>query len=96
MADILDRIDWDHYRRTLIKAVEPTTGKPVIVKSKPIPKPAPKPRTKHEILAHEVELVALCKLIKALDDYDSHLIMLQRCKRLSAESKQRGVDAVCW
>ena len=96
MDTILDRIDWDHYRRTSIKAVEPVIDKPVTVKSKPVPRPAPKPRTKHEILAHEADLVALCKLIKALDDYDSHLIMLQRCKRLSAESKQRGVDAVCW
>ena len=96
MENVLDRIDWDHYRRTSIKAVEPVINKPVTVKSKPIPKPAPNPRTKHEILAHEVELVALCKLIKALDDYDSYLIMLQRCKRLSEESKQRGVDAVCW
>ena len=96
MDTILDRIDWDHFRRTSVKSVDPVTDKLVTVKSKPMPKPAPKPRTKYEILAHEVELVALCKLIKALDDYDSHLIMLQRCKRLSAESKQRGVDAVCW
>ena len=96
MESVLDRIDCDHYRRTSIKSAEPVIDKPAIVKSKPISKPAPNPRTKHEILAHEAELVALCKLIKSMDDYDSYLIMLQRCKRLSAESKQRGVDAVCW
>ena len=76
MGDILDRIDWDHYRRTSNN----------IFNSDPAPI--------HQ--ESEQEFVKFCQMIDAFNRHDDWLIMKQRCKRLSAESKQRGVDAVCW
>ena len=88
MGDILDRIDWDHYRRTrqaTIQSVRPS-----------LPNSPSALHDKYAIKDNEVEFVKLCQMIDMLDRHDDHLIMKQRIKRLNGEAKQRGIDAFEW
>ena len=88
MGDILDRIDWDHYRRTRQATIQS-------YRSGHSEAPSAL-HDKYAVKDNEIEFVRLCQMIDMFDRHDDWLIMKQRCKRLSAEAKPRGVDAVCW
>ena len=99
MSDILDRIDWEHYRRTSCALVRPE--KDIVVRSgkasrPPLPDSPSALHDKYAIKDNEVEFVKLCQMIDMLDRHDDHLIMKQRIKRLNNEAKQRGIDAFGW
>ncbi len=88
MGDILDRIDWDHYRRTrqaTIQSVRPS-----------LPNSPSALHDKYAIKDNEVEFVKLCQMIDMLDRHDDHLIMMQRIKRLNDEARHSGIDAFEW
>ena len=99
MGDILDRIDWDHYRRTSCALVKPE--KDTVVRSSKIyrqPRPD-SPSALHDEYAikdSEIDFVKFCQMIDILDRHDDHLIMKQRIKRLNGDAKQRGIDAFEW
>ena len=78
MGDILDRIDWEHYRRTSCALVRPE--KDAVVRSSKIDRP-PLPDSpsalhdKYAIKDNEIEFVKFCQMIDMLDRHDDHLIM---------------------
>ena len=88
MGDILDRIDWEHYRRTRQTTMQ---------SARPGSTEAPSTlHDKYAIKDNEVDFVKLCQMIDMLDRHDDHLIMKQRIKRLNNEAKQRGIEAFDW
>ena len=99
MSDILDRIDWEHYRRTSYALVRPE--KDMAVRSSkasrpPLPDSPLALHDKYAIKDSEIEFVKFCQMIDMLDRHDDHLIVKQRIKRLNNEAKQRGIDAFEW
>ena len=99
MGDILDRIDWDHYRRTSYELIRPEKDT-VVRSSKIYPQPLPNSPSalhdKYAIKDSEIEFVKFCQMIDMLDRHDDHLIMKQRIKRLNGEARQSGIDAFEW
>ena len=99
MGDILDRIDWEHYRRTSYALVRPE--KNTVIRSSKIDRP-PLPDSpsalhdKYAIKDNEIEFVKFCQMIDLLNRHDDHLIMKQRIKRLNGEARQSGIDAFEW
>ena len=88
MGDILDRIDWEHYRRT--RQATTQLARPRLIES---------PSALHDKYAikdNEIEFVRFCQMIDMLDRHDDHLIMRQRIKRLNGEARQSGIDAFDW
>ena len=88
MGDILDRIDWDHYRRTRQATMQ--SGRSRHTEA---------PSTLHDKYAikdNEIEFVKLCQMIDMFDRHDDHLIMKQRIKQLNGEARQSGIDAFEW
>lgn len=99
MGDILDRIDWDHYRRTscaLVRSEKDTVVRSSRVYRHPLPNSPSALHDKYAIKDSEVEFVRLCQMIDMLDRHDDHLIMKQRIKRLNGEARQNGIDAFEW
>ena len=88
MGDILDRIDWDHYRRTRQTTIQST-------RSRHTESPSAL-HDKYAIKDNEIEFVKFCRLIDILGRHDDHLIMKQRIKRLNGEARQSGIDAFEW
>ena len=99
MGDILDRIDWEHYRRTSYALIKPE--KDIAVRSSKVSRP-PLPDSpsalhdKYAIKDSEVEFVKFCQMIDMFDRHDDHLIMKQRIKRLNDEARKNGMDAFEW
>ena len=99
MSDILDRIDWDHYRRTsyaLVKPEKDSTVRSSKIYHPPLPDSPSALHHKYAIKDNEIEFVKFCQMIDMLDRHDDHLIMKQRIKRLNGDAKQRGIDAFEW
>ena len=99
MEDILDRIDWDHYRRTSCALVG--SEKDAVARSSKIDRPPlhnspSRLHDKYAIKDNEVEFIKFCQMIDMLDRYDDHLIMKQRIKRLNGEASKNGIDAFEW
>ena len=94
MGDILDRIDWDHYRRTNSETMRSVWSKKV--HRPPLPDSPSVLHDKYAIKDNEVDFVKFCQMIDMLDRHDDYLIMKQRIKRLNGEAKQRGIDAFEW
>ena len=99
MGDILDRIDWDHYRRTSYALVG--SEKEIAVRSSnvyrpPLPGSPSALHDKYAIKDNEVEFVKFCQMIDMLDRHDDNLIMKQRIRRLNGEARQSGIDAFEW
>ena len=99
MSDILDRIDWEHYRRTsyaLVRSEKDTVVRSGKASRPPLPKSPLALHGKYAIKDNEIEFVKFCQMIDMLDRHDDHLIMKQRIKRLSNEARQNGIDAFDW
>ena len=99
MGDILDRIDWDHYRRTSYALVRPeknTVARSSKIDRSPLPDSPSALHDKYAIKDNEIEFVKFCQMIDMLDRHDDHLIMKQRIKRLNGEAKQNGIEAFDW
>ena len=94
MGDILDRIDWDHYRRTSHETMRSVRSKKA--HSQPLPNSPSALHDKYAIKDNEIEFIKFCQLIDMLDRHDDHLIMKQRIKRLNDEARQSGIDAFEW
>ena len=94
MGDILDKIDWEHYRRTSSETMHSVWSNKA--HRQPLPDSPSALHDKYAIKDNEIEFVKLCQMIDMLDRHDDHLIMKQRIKRLNGESKQRGIDAFEW
>ena len=88
MGDILDRIDWDHYRRTSHATLQSGRSRHTEAPSTL--------HGKYAIKDNEIEFIRFCQMIDAFNRHDDYLIMKQRIKRLNGEAKQRGIDAFEW